>query len=128
MVLNLILLGPPGSGKGTVAQAIAEKEKIPHISTGDMLRSEVARKTPLGKKVGGLMKKGKYVSDDIINRLVESRFSKKDVRRGFLLDGYPRTLEQASELDGILSRKKMALNGALYLRVDDKNLDRKSVV
>lgn len=96
--LIVILLGPPGSGKGTQAKQIAEMKNIPHISTGDIFREQIRNKTPLGMELKGIIESGKYVSDEIVSKVLFERLSKKDAEQGFLLDGYPRTLAQANTL------------------------------
>jgi adenylate kinase len=98
----LILLGPPGAGKGTQAKLLAAEFKVPHISTGDMFRDHKARGTPLGKKVEAIMASGGLVTDDITNDMVKDRVSRPDVAPGFILDGYPRTAAQAQFLDLLL--------------------------
>lgn len=102
-MIKLMFLGPPGAGKGTQAKEISEKKSIAHISTGDMLRDEMKRGTELGNKAKAVMEAGELVSDEIIIAMVESRLSKADCANGFLLDGFPRTLEQARALDKIVS-------------------------
>jgi len=98
----LILLGPPGAGKGTQAKLLSAELKIPHISTGDMFRDHKARGTPLGKKVEAIMAAGGLVTDDVTNEMVKDRVAQPDVARGFILDGYPRTTAQAQYLDLLL--------------------------
>ncbi len=97
--MNLILLGAPGAGKGTQAQKLVSTLKIPQISTGDMLRQAVAEKTPLGMEAKEYMDAGKLVPDDVVIRIVEARLRKPDCSNGFILDGFPRTVEQAKALD-----------------------------
>ena len=101
--LNLILLGPPGAGKGTQARQLRRKWNIPHISTGAMLREAVQAGTPLGLEVAAIMERGDLISDDLITRVVTERLAQPDTRTGFLLDGYPRTIPQAQSLDRIVS-------------------------
>ena len=98
----LILLGPPGAGKGTQAKLLSQELKIPHISTGDMFRDHKARGTPIGKKVQAIMDAGGLVTDDITNEMVKERLGRPDVAKGFILDGYPRTAAQAQYLDLLL--------------------------
>ncbi len=98
----LILLGPPGAGKGTQAKLLAAEYNIPHISTGDMFRDHKARGTEIGKKVQAIMDAGGLVTDDITNAMVKERLARPDVANGFILDGYPRTTAQAEFLDGLL--------------------------
>src|SRR3974390_2515047 len=100
---SLILFGPPGSGKGTQAKLLKQRLGWPHISTGDMLREHVAARDDLGIEVAGIMQAGKLVPDDLVNRLVERRISQPDCERGFILDGYPRTVQQAGMLKKLLA-------------------------
>ena len=100
--MNLMFLGPPGAGKGTQAKIVSAKYDIAHISTGDMLRTEMSNGTELGKKAKAVIDAGELVSDDIIIAMVKSRLSKADCENGFLLDGFPRTLDQAKALDEIV--------------------------
>ena len=99
--MKIILLGPPGAGKGTQAEVISNKLKIPHISTGDMLRESIRNNTPLGKKAKKIMDSGKLVSDEIILRIIKERVSKEDCKTGFLFDGFPRTIGQADGLKNL---------------------------
>lgn len=103
MQVNLVLIGPPGSGKGTQAGRLTRRYGIPHISTGDMLRQAVRDGSPLGRQVGELISRGSLVSDDLITDLVRDRLAKPDAASGFILDGYPRTEAQARALDGIVN-------------------------
>ena len=112
--MNIVFLGPPGSGKGTYSSRSAPKLGIPHISTGDLLRDAVAKKTAIGKKAEGYMKKGELVPDDIIMQIVKERLSKPDARPGFIFDGFPRNVEQADALEGI---RKVEL--VINLRIPD---------
>jgi len=102
--MKLILLGPPGAGKGTQAKILSEGLKIPHISTGDMLREAVKNQTEFGKEVKKIMDSGALVSDDLINKVIEDRLNKPDTKKGFILDGFPRTEAQALTLDEILKK------------------------
>jgi adenylate kinase len=111
--MRVILIGPPGSGKGTQAKRLAAKLAVPHISTGDMLREAVADGTDLGLQAAPIMKNGGLVSDDLILGIVNDRFAKPDMAKGFILDGFPRTLVQAEGLDRIVG------NGAERLRVTE---------
>jgi len=116
--MKIVLLGAPGSGKGTQAENIVQKYQIPHISTGDLLRAEVAAGTELGKQADGIMKSGALVSDDIILGMIRSRLSKDDTAKGFMLDGFPRTLPQAEGLDTLLTELDQPLDVVLFLDVD----------
>lgn len=123
MAIYGILLGPPGVGKGTQAKLIAEKFNLKHISTGDILRDAVNRKTPLGLQVADIMKSGGLVSDDIINSLMEEYI--KGLSDGFLLDGYPRTIGQANFLDNFLKTLDKDINIALAIDVEDEEIIRR---
>lgn len=105
MELNLVMLGPPGAGKGTQARQLRRKWNIPHISTGAMLREAVQAGTPLGREVAAIMESGGLISDDVITRVVTERLSQADTEGGFLLDGYPRTIPQAESLDRMVSAR-----------------------
>jgi adenylate kinase len=113
----VILFGPPGSGKGTQAKLLEERLGIPHISTGDMLREHIQARDSLGAAVQALMEAGKLVPDNLVNRLVEERLSRPESSRGFLLDGYPRTLEQAGNLARMLESRGMS-QVVIHLKVD----------
>jgi adenylate kinase len=106
MELNLVMLGPPGAGKGTQARQLRRKWNIPHISTGAMLREAVQAGTPLGREVAVIMESGNLISDEVITRVVVERLSQPDTKDGFLLDGYPRTIPQAESLDRMMSGRK----------------------
>ncbi|MGZ5473494.1 MAG: adenylate kinase [Thermoanaerobaculia bacterium] len=101
--MKIIFIGPPGSGKGTQAKRLASRFDIPHISTGDMLREAVADGTPLGQQAAPIMAAGALVPDDLMVGIIDERMGKPDARKGFILDGFPRTLVQAEKLDGLLS-------------------------
>ncbi len=105
MALNLIMLGPPGAGKGTQAERFARTRGIPKISTGDILREAVHSGTPLGQRAKAVMDRGELVSDDIMIKIVEERLNRDDARSGFVLDGFPRTVPQAVALDGIMAAR-----------------------
>jgi adenylate kinase len=120
MTHRLILLGPPGAGKGTQALKVANALKIPHISTGDMMRSEVASGSVLGQEVKQFLDKGELVSDQVILGVMEARLQAADCKSGFLLDGFPRTLAQAKGLDAILARLGIFLTAVVNLRVADE--------
>ncbi len=109
------LLGPPGAGKGTQAKTLAERLKLPHISTGDMLRHNVTQGTELGKQAKAYMDKGALVPDDLLTAMLADRIDRADVRNGFILDGYPRTIPQAEILDKLLTERKRSIDIVVYL-------------
>jgi adenylate kinase len=115
--MRIVFLGPPGSGKGTQAKLLAERLKVPAISTGDMLRAAVREGTPLGLKAKAVMEAGELVSDDLMIGLIRERISRPDARPGFLLDGFPRTVEQAVALDGLLKGNEKRLSTVVNLSV-----------
>jgi adenylate kinase len=123
--MRLVILGPPGAGKGTQAKRIAAKFGIPAISTGDIFRANISEGTPLGLLVDELVKSGKYVPDEVTNDLVRGRLAEADCDPGFLLDGYPRTTAQVDELDSMLAGREHGLDVVLELTVDlDEVVDR----
>ena len=115
--MRLVLLGAPGSGKGTQAARLKEHLQVPHISTGDLLRAEVAAGSKLGLEAKGIMARGELVSDAILLGMLEDRFSRPDTANGFILDGYPRNLAQADALDGLLARIGQPFDYAVQLEV-----------
>ena len=117
--MRLIILGPPGAGKGTQAARIAARLGIPAISTGDIFRANIRDETPLGKEVKEILASGGYVTDEITNAIVDDRLEKPDCAPGFLLDGYPRTTAQVDALDGMLAGHGKALDKVLELTVDE---------
>lgn len=120
--MRLVLLGAPGSGKGTQATRLKEQLGVPHISTGDLLRAAVAAGTPLGLQAKAVMERGELVSDEIVLGMLEERFSQPDIARGFILDGYPRNLAQASALDALLHRLNLPVDVAVQLDVSTELL------
>jgi adenylate kinase len=117
--MRIIFMGPPGAGKGTQASALVEKYRIPHISTGDMFRQAVAAGTPMGQKADRFMQAGELVPDDITVGVVCERIKKSDAKRGFMLDGFPRTIAQAEALEAMLADEDMKLDAVLMLDVPD---------
>jgi adenylate kinase len=116
--MRLILMGPPGAGKGTQAKVIAERLGIPAISTGDIFRANVSQQTPLGVEAKRYMDAGDYVPDEITNAMVRGRIAEPDAAPGFLLDGYPRTVAQVEELDSMLAGSNHAIDAVVVLTVD----------
>ncbi|MCB8836857.1 adenylate kinase [Aurantimonas sp. VKM B-3413] len=120
--MRLILLGPPGAGKGTQAQRLIDQYAIPQLSTGDMLRAAVAAKTEVGVKAKEVMDAGHLVSDEIVNAIVAERIAQSDCANGFILDGYPRTLKQADAVEAMLRDRNLTLDHVIEMRVDDEVL------
>lgn len=125
---RMVLLGPPGAGKGTQAQLLAERVGVPAISTGDMLRAAVAAGSELGRRVDGVMASGGLVDDALMAEVVRERLAQPDAARGYLLDGYPRTLPQAETLAGILRDAGQALDAVLLIDVPEDELVRRSLL
>lgn len=116
--MRLVLLGPPGAGKGTQAQWLKERYGVPQLSTGDMLREAVARGTEVGRQAKAVMERGELVSDSIINAIVAERIDQPDCARGFVLDGFPRTIAQAEALDSMLAARGQKLDAVIEIRVE----------
>jgi adenylate kinase len=120
--MRIVLMGPPGAGKGTQARVIAERLSIPAISTGDIFRANVSAQTELGRTAKRYMDAGEYVPDEVTNAMVRARLAESDALKGFLLDGYPRTVDQVNELDQMLADLDETLEAVVVLRVEPEEL------
>ena len=123
--MNLLIFGPPGSGKGTQAEMLQREMNIPHIATGDILRAEVAANTPLGLKAGPIMAAGNYVPDDVMIDIIRKRLQQADCQKGFIMDGFPRTIPQAEALDALMLELGRRFDRALSIQVDTPELVRR---
>ncbi len=121
-MLKVVLLGPPGAGKGTQAAAIRERFGVPHVSTGEMLREAIAAGTPLGKRVKAIVESGSLVPDEVVSEVVAERLGREDARKGFLLDGFPRTLRQAEALQNVMDARGESLDAVVRIRLDDEEV------
>ena len=117
--MNLLIIGAPGVGKGTMSNILIEKKNLVHVSTGDMLRAAVKNQTPVGKLASQYMDAGKLVPDEVIHDIIVERLSQDDIKQGFLFDGYPRTLAQAIDLDKILQELNMKIDAVINLLIED---------
>lgn len=123
--MNLVFLGPPGAGKGTQAQLLREREGIPQISTGDILRRGMIEDSALGRQAKAYVDRGELVPDDVMIGIIEARVNRPDAQRGFVLDGFPRTLAQADALDRVLAEHGRALDAVVYFKVSDETIIRR---
>jgi adenylate kinase len=123
--MHIIIFGPPGSGKGTVSEEVAKVYGIPHISTGDLLREHVAKKTALGMRAKEYMDRGELVPDELVNEILEEALSRSECKKGFILDGYPRTVAQAEELEKILNKLSLHIDCVLNLNVSEEEIVRR---
>ena len=122
MAADLVLLGPPGSGKGTQAARLTSKYGIPQIATGDILRAAVEAGTPLGRRVKSYLDRGELVPDGLVVDIIRHRLAEPDTQQGFILDGFPRTVPQAEALDALLAELQRPLDAVIYLQVDRQSL------
>lgn len=118
--MRLVLLGPPGAGKGTHAQVLSEKHKVPHLATGEILRQHIRNSTPLGQKAKDIIEGGGLVSDDLVNEMMFDTMRTSGISKGFILDGYPRTIGQAEALDKFLKNEKAPLDAAIDFATSEK--------
>lgn len=126
-MVNFLIFGPPGSGKGTQSVKLAEKFNLAHLSTGDMLRAEIAAGTDLGKRMSAIMSKGELVPDEVVIELIAAKIDSTKGRAGFLFDGFPRTVEQTIELEKMLNERGMQIDSMLVLEVDHDELVKRLV-
>ena len=124
-MLNLVLFGPPGAGKGTQSQKLIEKYGLIHLSTGDLLRGEISQGTPLGLEAKKLMDHGKLVPDEVVIGMISNKLDANKDAQGFIFDGFPRTVAQAEALDVLLKTKSSSISGMIALEVDDDELERR---
>ena len=124
-MLNIVLFGPPGAGKGTQANLLIEKYNLIHLSTGDILRTEISEVTPLGLEAKSIMDRGNLVPDEVVIGMIASQLDKNPNANGFIFDGFPRTTAQAEALDSLLKRKKSSITIMISLKVEDKELIRR---
>jgi adenylate kinase len=124
-MLNIVLFGPPGAGKGTQSEKLIEKFQLIHLSTGDLLRSEIAQQTELGMQAKLLMDKGELVPDAVVIGMIRSKLEHNQQAKGFIFDGFPRTAAQAEALDNLLSEKNTSINCMLALEVDNEELTKR---
>ncbi len=127
-MVNFLIFGPPGSGKGTQSVRLAEKFNLTHLSTGDMLRAEIAANTELGKKMNSIMSKGELVPDEVVIELIAKKIDSTKGSAGFLFDGFPRTVAQTVELEKILNKRKMKIDSMLVLDVEHDELVKRLVL
>jgi adenylate kinase len=120
--MRLILFGPPGAGKGTQAQRLVERHSIPQLSTGDMLRAAVTNDTEIGRRAKAIMDRGELVPDDVVTQMVSNRIDQEDCRKGFILDGFPRTVAQAEALTAMLEQKGVKIDTVIELKVEQASL------
>lgn len=124
---NLIFIAPPAAGKGTISEMIENRFHLPHISTGDLLRDEIAHMTKLGLEIKDSMARGEFVSDEVITKLLKKRLSSKDVKKGYILDGYPRNLNQAKEYDKLLEELSFDMGKVIYLVIDKETATKRAL-
>lgn len=121
-MLNIVLFGPPGAGKGTQAEFLRESFSLIHVSTGELLRSQIAAQTELGVKAKSFIDRGEFVSDDVVIDIIRIKFSENRLAKGFIFDGFPRTVEQAKALDNLLAQNRTIISGMLSLDVEKQEL------